>query len=135
MRRAFYLAYDDTYCEYLKPEEVDERLEPASRWCPPPTSRPTRPAIPVLVPGQVFSRQILSFMRGLDTPEIHGYRPDLGYRVYVDKALEIAAPVRPATQQAAPQPEDHASEDHASGDNGKDKPKVSRRAAQPKPSA
>ena len=27
---------------------------------------------------------------------MHGYRPDLGYRVYVDKALEIAAPTRPA---------------------------------------
>jgi arginine decarboxylase len=45
------------------------------------------------VPGQVFSQQILSFMRSLDTPEVHGYRPDLGYRVYIDKALEIVAAV------------------------------------------
>jgi arginine decarboxylase len=44
----------------------------------------------------VFSPEILSFMRSLDTPEIHGYRPDLGYRVYLDKALEIAATTRPA---------------------------------------
>jgi len=35
-------------------------------------------------------------MRSLDTPEIHGYRADLGYRVYLDKALEIAATTRPA---------------------------------------
>jgi arginine decarboxylase len=42
------------------------------------------------VPGQVFSQEILSFMRSLDTPEIHGYRPDLGYRIYIDKALEIS---------------------------------------------
>jgi len=34
-------------------------------------------------------------MRSLDTPEIHGYRPDLGYRVYTGKALEIAAAARP----------------------------------------
>ena len=34
-------------------------------------------------------------MRSLDTPEIHGYRADLGYRVYLDKALEIAATTRP----------------------------------------
>jgi hypothetical protein len=27
-------------------------------------------------------------MRSLDTPEIHGYRFDLGYRVLTDKALE-----------------------------------------------
>jgi arginine decarboxylase len=52
---------------------------------------PYPPGYPVLVPGQVFSAEILSFMRSLDTPEVHGYRPDLGYRVYIDKALEIAA--------------------------------------------
>ena len=52
---------------------------------------PYPPGFPVLVPGQVFSRQILSFIRSLDTPEIHGYRPDYGYRVYTDKAIEIVA--------------------------------------------
>jgi arginine decarboxylase len=41
-------------------------------------------------------------MRALDTPEIHGYRPDLGYRVYVDKALEIAAPAARSHPAAAP---------------------------------
>jgi arginine decarboxylase len=52
---------------------------------------PYPPGFPVLVPGQVFSPQILAFMRSLDTLEVHGYRPDLGSRVYLDKALEIAA--------------------------------------------
>ena len=33
---------------------------------------PYPPGFPVLVPGQVFSRQILAFMRSLDTTEIHG---------------------------------------------------------------
>jgi len=49
---------------------------------------PYPPGFPVLVPGQVFSREILTFIRELDTPEIHGYKPDLGYRVYTDKAIE-----------------------------------------------
>ena len=58
-------------------------------------------------------------MRSLDTPEVHGYRPDLGYRVYIDKALEIAAattameiavmdeqpPLPPGAGQARPQQE------------------------------
>ena len=44
---------------------------------------------------------ILAFMRSLDTPEVHGYRADLGYRVYVDKALEIAA-TTPSTSPDAP---------------------------------
>jgi hypothetical protein len=50
----------------------------------------------------VFSKQILSFMRSLDTPEIHGYRAESGYRVYLDKALEIAATARPDPVRAAP---------------------------------
>jgi arginine decarboxylase len=39
----------------------------------------------------VFSTEILSFMLSLDTPEIHGYEPALGYRVYTSKALEMVA--------------------------------------------
>jgi len=66
---------------------------------------PYPPGFPVLVPGQVFSPQILAFMRSLDTPEVHGYRADLGYRVYVDKALEIAATTRPAPPPDPPAPE------------------------------
>jgi arginine decarboxylase len=30
-------------------------------------------------------------MRELDTPEIHGYDPQAGYRVYTSKAIEIAS--------------------------------------------
>ena len=59
----------------------------------------------MLVPGQLFSPQILAFMRSLDTPEVHGYRADLGYRVYIDKALEIAATTMPAPP---PDPVGHA---------------------------
>jgi arginine decarboxylase len=92
VRRAFYLSYNDSYCEYLKPEEVEQRVENGEQVVSTTYVTPYPPGYPVLVPGQVFSPEILSFMRSLDTPEIHGYRADLGYRVYVDKALEIAAP-------------------------------------------
>ena len=53
---------------------------------------PYPPGFPVLVPGQVFSREILTFIRDLDTPEIHGYQPDFGYRVYTEKAIEMCRP-------------------------------------------
>ena len=91
VRRAFYLSYNDTYCEYLMPEEVEQRVENGQQVVSANFVTPYPPGYPVLVPGQVFSLEILSFMRSLDTPEVHGYRPDLGYRVYIDKALEIAA--------------------------------------------
>jgi arginine decarboxylase len=44
-----------------------------------------------VVPGQLFSDEILTFMRSLDTPEVHGLRPDLGYRVFAHEAIERAA--------------------------------------------
>ena len=53
---------------------------------------PYPPGFPVLVPGQVFSREILTFIHDLDTPEIHGYRPDFGYRVYTEKEIEMCRP-------------------------------------------
>jgi arginine decarboxylase len=96
VRRAFYLSYNDSYCEYLMPDEVEQRMENGDQVVSTTYVTPYPPGFPVLVPGQVFSRQILAYMRSLDTPEVHGYRPELGYRVYVDKALEIAATARPA---------------------------------------
>ena len=96
VRRAFYLSYNDSYCEYLMPDEVEQRVENGDQVVSTTYVTPYPPGFPVLVPGQVFSPQILAFMRSLDTPEVHGYRPELGYRVYVDKALEIAATARPA---------------------------------------
>jgi arginine decarboxylase len=103
VRRAFYLSYNDSYCEYLKPEEVEQRVENGEQVVSTTYVTPYPPGYPVLVPGQVFSPEILSFMRSLDTPEIHGYRADLGYREYLDKALEIAATGRNSRPAATPE--------------------------------
>ena len=88
MRRAFYLSYDDTNCEYLTGEDILEKLDAGTDVVSATFVTPYPPGFPVLVPGQVFSRGILQFLRDLDTPEIHGYAPDAGFRVYTDKAIE-----------------------------------------------
>ncbi len=49
---------------------------------------PYPPGFPILVPGQVVSPEILAFMRALDVSEIHGYRPELGLRVFTAEALK-----------------------------------------------
>lgn len=55
---------------------------------------PTRPRRlqktdrPVLVPGQVITGNALAFMAGLDTREVHGFDPGLGYRVFTAGAQE-----------------------------------------------
>jgi arginine decarboxylase len=48
---------------------------------------PYPPGFPILAPGQVVSQEILAFMRALDVNEIHGYRADLGLRVFTPEAL------------------------------------------------
>jgi len=93
-REAFYLSYDDACCEYLLADDAQQRVEEGEQVVSATFVTPYPPGFPVLVPGQLFSQQILSFMRSLDTPEVHGYRPDLGYRVYVDRAL-VAPPPHP----------------------------------------
>ncbi len=40
------------------------------------------------MPGQVISKEIMQFMRNLDVKEIHGYRPELGLRVFTGEALD-----------------------------------------------
>ena len=49
---------------------------------------PYPPGFPILVPGQVISEAIIEFLRKLDVKEIHGYRPELGLRVFTEDALK-----------------------------------------------
>ena len=48
---------------------------------------PYPPGFPILVPGQVVSKEIIQFMIALDVKEIHGYRVELGLKVFTEEAL------------------------------------------------
>ena len=64
---------------------------------------PYPPGFPVLVPGQVISAEILDYVAALDVKEIHGYRPAIGFCVFSEAALELAAASgRPRTAASAP---------------------------------
>ena len=93
MRRAFFLAYNDDLCQYLMPQEVTARLDAGEQVVSATFVTPYPPGFPVLVPGQIFSGDILSYMSSLDTPEVHGYRARLGYRVFTNEALRQIAGV------------------------------------------
>lgn len=87
IRDAFFLAYNEENYEYLPlidflPAMRDNRILVASAFI-----IPYPPGFPVLVPGQVVSEEIISFLLALDVSEIHGYRPDLGLRVFKDSVL------------------------------------------------
>ncbi|SES78866.1 aminotransferase class I/II-fold pyridoxal phosphate-dependent enzyme [Oceanicella actignis] len=91
LRAAFFLAYDEEMCDYVElDEKLLERLEGGEELVSAAFIIPYPPGFPILVPGQVISPQILRFMMALDVSEIHGFRPDLGLRVFNEKALKSA---------------------------------------------
>jgi arginine decarboxylase len=87
LRDAFFLSYNEGLCEYLTGEEAQARLDEGRDVVSATFVTPYPPGFPILVPGQIISRDILEFMRALDTREIHGYLSGLGYRVFTDEAL------------------------------------------------
>jgi arginine decarboxylase len=88
-RSAYFLAYDEAKCDYLPIEDdsIDKLLDKEKDVVSAMFVIPYPPGFPILVPGQVVSREILTFMRKLDVKEIHGYRPELGLRVFTEEAL------------------------------------------------
>tara|TARA_R110002126_G_scaffold201487_1_gene349113 strand:- start:27847 stop:30585 length:2739 start_codon:yes stop_codon:yes gene_type:complete len=89
IRTAFFLSYDENNCDYLDLNgSVIDAIESGREVVSASFIIPYPPGFPILVPGQVVSREILAFMRALDVSEIHGYRPDLGLRVFTDEALQ-----------------------------------------------
>ena len=91
LRAAYFLAYDDAACEYLSLGDgsLDEAMASGREVVSAGFIIPYPPGFPILVPGQVVSRSTLDFMRALDVTEIHGYRPELGLRVFTDRALGL----------------------------------------------
>ncbi|NND91069.1 MAG: aminotransferase class I/II-fold pyridoxal phosphate-dependent enzyme [Granulosicoccus sp.] len=89
IRSAYFLAYDENNCDYLELDgSMKEAMSSGRKLVSASFIIPYPPGFPILVPGQVISEDILSFMRALDVSEIHGYRPDLGLRVFSEAALQ-----------------------------------------------
>jgi len=93
IRAAFFYAYDESRCEYfrLNDSAIDEAMAAGRDVVSSGFIIPYPPGFPILVPGQVISSDILDFMRKLDVKEIHGYRAELGLRVFTDEAIAAIA--------------------------------------------
>jgi arginine decarboxylase len=101
LRQAFFLAYREPACEYLTHDEVRERVLSGQDVVSAMFVTPYPPGFPVLVPGQVISADVIEFMQALDTREIHGYRPETGYRVVTEAALDTGGGTLRAVRAAA----------------------------------
>ncbi len=87
IRSAFFLSYDDANCDYITMDEAAQAIKAGRDVVSALFVIPYPPGFPILVPGQVISAEILQFMAALDVREIHGFRPELGFRIFNDAAL------------------------------------------------
>jgi arginine decarboxylase len=88
LREAFFLAYDEDNYEYIPLEECENVMKTGKILVASSFIIPYPPGFPILVPGQVVSNEIIAFMLALDVAEIHGYRSDLGLRVFKESVLD-----------------------------------------------
>ena len=117
IRSAFFLSYDDINCEYIGMDEAAKEIRAGRELVSALFVIPYPPGFPILVPGQVISAEILQFMAALDVREIHGFRPELGFRIFNEVALARAAQATAARaalavagRAALPQEQDPQSE-------------------------
>ncbi len=87
MRSAFYAGYEESDREHVLIGMAGRRLAEGKTLVSTTFVVPYPPGFPVLVPGQVVSKEIVYFLAQLDVKEIHGYNPELGLSVFTEEAL------------------------------------------------
>jgi arginine decarboxylase len=80
MREAYYMASEAANREYIKlmSKDIDDRLTKGPELVSAKFVIPYPPGFPIMVPGQVITKEIITFMRKLDVKEIHGYNAGAG---------------------------------------------------------
>lgn len=92
IRKAFFMSYDETLQEHFKlGAEIDSAIASGRELVSAAFVTPYPPGFPILVPGQVITRDILDYLIAVDVKEIHGYKPEYGLRVFTEEAIIRAA--------------------------------------------
>ncbi|QNI06633.1 aminotransferase class I/II-fold pyridoxal phosphate-dependent enzyme [Mycobacterium kubicae] len=100
-RSAFYAGYEESDREYVLIGTAGRRLAEGKTLVSTTFVVPYPPGFPVLVPGQVISKEIIYFLAQLDVKEIHGYNPELGLSVFTQEALARMEATRSAVAVAS----------------------------------
>ncbi len=87
IREAYFLAYNEEMCTYIPLNECLEALKNNVEIVSTSFVIPYPPGFPILVPGQMASEEIIKFMIALDIKEVHGYRAELGIKIFTKEAL------------------------------------------------
>jgi arginine decarboxylase len=90
MRTAFFGAYVEDECEYipLRSDEIDKRISKGPELVSANFVIPYPPGFPIMVPGQVITKETIDFMRKLDVKEIHGFQAERGLKLLKPSALK-----------------------------------------------
>jgi arginine decarboxylase len=92
------MSYKEELCEYIKLKDLRKHIVAGREVVSAMFVIPYPPGFPVLVPGQVINEELMTFMQALDTREIHGYRPELGFRVFTHEAIRVESPAKQAVE-------------------------------------
>jgi arginine decarboxylase len=103
VRSAFYAGYTESDREHVQLGVAGRRLADGRALVSTTFVVPYPPGFPVLVPGQVISKEILYFLAELDVKEIHGYNPELGLSIFTEAALKRITAARDAVAAVAPE--------------------------------
>jgi arginine decarboxylase len=101
IRSGFFSAYDEAGCEYIRlgDPEIDVRLRDGPDLVSANFVIPYPPGFPIMVPGQVITKETIDFMRKLDVKEIHGYAAAKGLKLV--RADALAKKSKPTSRRAA----------------------------------
>jgi arginine decarboxylase len=102
LRAAYFLAFLEGATEYQPLPSAAALLEEGRELVSTRFVVPYPPGFPILVPGQLVSREILEFMRRLDVTEVHGYRRELGLAVFTESVLAHGTDPRHAGAPTVP---------------------------------
>jgi arginine decarboxylase len=91
IRAAYFMSYHEDKCAYIPLANCLKSIKEKQDLVSATFVIPYPPGFPVLVPGQVISEEIIKFMLALDVTEIHGYRPELGLKIFNKNALKTKA--------------------------------------------
>jgi len=89
MRDGYFTAYNAEDCEHIpvNSKQMNDRLKSGPEVVSANFVIPYPPGFPIMVPGQVVTKEIIEFMRALDVKEIHGYHADAGLKVIKPEKL------------------------------------------------
>jgi arginine decarboxylase len=115
IRSGFYSAYNPAGCEYIRltDPEIDRRLKDGPDLVSANFVIPYPPGFPIMVPGQVITRDTIDFMRKLDVKEIHGYVAAEGLKLVRANALAKPSHAKPPHARPSHPKSSHAKSSHA----------------------